>query len=248
MSTQFQLRRGTTAQHASFTGAEGEITVDTTKDAVVVHDGTTAGGHPLSKEGHTHSEYQAALVPGTNIKTINSASILGSGDLTVTATVTDASTTEKGVVELATAAEVVALTDTARAVTPGTLSGGVKAALSAGGNAPVYGVRAFGHYDTGGGTNTNPSITHRNSGNVASFTSRSSGGGRFRVTFTNAMPTAYYAVSIVSQFSSTHSGQNVRSLGYEIVAMSTTGFDFNVVESEGNDWINPNRLSFTVVC
>lgn len=50
MSTAVQLRRGTTAQHSTFTGAVGEVTVDTTKDTVVVHDGTTVGGHPLVKE------------------------------------------------------------------------------------------------------------------------------------------------------------------------------------------------------
>lgn len=44
-----QLRRGTTAQHSTFTGLEGEITVDTTKDTIVVHDGVTAGGVPLAK-------------------------------------------------------------------------------------------------------------------------------------------------------------------------------------------------------
>ncbi|MEC9266710.1 MAG: hypothetical protein VX464_11675 [Pseudomonadota bacterium] len=44
MTTQVQFRRGTTAQHSSFTGAVGEITVDTDKKAVVVHDGSTAGG------------------------------------------------------------------------------------------------------------------------------------------------------------------------------------------------------------
>ena len=49
MSTQIQSRRGTTAQHSSFTGAAGEITVDTDKNVVVVHDGSTAGGHPLQK-------------------------------------------------------------------------------------------------------------------------------------------------------------------------------------------------------
>ena len=49
MTTQIKRRRGTTTQHASFTGAEGELTVDTTKDTVVVHDGSTAGGHPLAK-------------------------------------------------------------------------------------------------------------------------------------------------------------------------------------------------------
>jgi hypothetical protein len=47
--TQVQFRRGTTAEHASFTGAVGEVTVDTTKDTLVVHDGSLAGGHPLAK-------------------------------------------------------------------------------------------------------------------------------------------------------------------------------------------------------
>ena len=50
MAKLLKLRRGTTTQHASFTGAEGEVTVDTTKDTTVVHDGSTAGGTPLAKE------------------------------------------------------------------------------------------------------------------------------------------------------------------------------------------------------
>ena len=50
MATQLKLRRGTTAEHASFTGAEGEITLDTTKDTIVVHDNYTAGGRPLLRE------------------------------------------------------------------------------------------------------------------------------------------------------------------------------------------------------
>lgn len=45
-----QYRRGTTAQHTTFTGLAGELTVDTSKSTVVVHDGTTAGGFPLQKE------------------------------------------------------------------------------------------------------------------------------------------------------------------------------------------------------
>lgn len=46
MSIEVKLRRGTTAEHATFTGAEGEVTVDTDKGALVVHDGVTAGGNP----------------------------------------------------------------------------------------------------------------------------------------------------------------------------------------------------------
>lgn len=50
MAKLLKLRRGTTTQHASFTGAEGEVTVDTTKDTVVIHDGSQAGGRPLARE------------------------------------------------------------------------------------------------------------------------------------------------------------------------------------------------------
>ena len=52
MAKLLKLRRGTTSQHSSFTGAEGEVTVDTTKDTLVVHDGSTAGGKPLATEAN----------------------------------------------------------------------------------------------------------------------------------------------------------------------------------------------------
>lgn len=58
MATILQLRRGTTVQHSTFTGAVGEVTVDTTKDTVVVHDGTTAGGKPLATEAYVTSQIQ----------------------------------------------------------------------------------------------------------------------------------------------------------------------------------------------
>ena len=49
MATQLQIRRGTTSQMNAFTGAEGELAVNTTTDTVHVHDGSTAGGHALAK-------------------------------------------------------------------------------------------------------------------------------------------------------------------------------------------------------
>jgi hypothetical protein len=48
MPKQVRLRRGTTAQHATFTGADGEVTFDTDKKCLVVHDGVTAGGKPVT--------------------------------------------------------------------------------------------------------------------------------------------------------------------------------------------------------
>ena len=50
-----QLRRGTTSQHSAFTGLVGEVTIDTDKDTIVVHDGVTAGGIPLAKASEAGS-------------------------------------------------------------------------------------------------------------------------------------------------------------------------------------------------
>ena len=50
MAKVLQHRRGTSSEHANFTGAEGEITVNTTETRIVVHDGATAGGVPMAKE------------------------------------------------------------------------------------------------------------------------------------------------------------------------------------------------------
>ena len=47
MPTTLQFRRGTTAQNNSFTGALGEISIDTQLDTIRVHDGSTAGGFEL---------------------------------------------------------------------------------------------------------------------------------------------------------------------------------------------------------
>lgn len=72
MANAIQLRRGTTAEHSTFTGLVGEVTVDTTKDTIVVHDGTTAGGVPLAKE--------SAL--STYATTASLATVATSGDYT----------------------------------------------------------------------------------------------------------------------------------------------------------------------
>lgn len=49
MTTQVQFRKGTTAEHAIFTGATAEITVDTEKKTAVVHDGSDVGGFELQR-------------------------------------------------------------------------------------------------------------------------------------------------------------------------------------------------------
>jgi hypothetical protein len=61
MATQVQWRGGSTAEHATFTGAAREVTVDTQKQTLVLHDGSTAGGRPLLREDGSN----AALALGS---------------------------------------------------------------------------------------------------------------------------------------------------------------------------------------
>ncbi len=86
MAKLLKLRRGTTSQHSSFTGAEGEVTIDTNKDVPVVHDGSTAGGHPVAAEDM--SNVSSASIAGR----LGSAAIAGTkvspdfGSQTITTT------------------------------------------------------------------------------------------------------------------------------------------------------------------
>jgi hypothetical protein len=48
MAQVLQLRRGTTAQNDTFTGAVAEVSVDTDRDSLRVHDGTTMGGKEIA--------------------------------------------------------------------------------------------------------------------------------------------------------------------------------------------------------
>ena len=87
-----QFRRGTTTEHNSFTGLLGEVTVDTTKKTIVVHDGSTAGGQPLALEGaavsSTTGTFSSNVTVGgtlgiTGLTTMSGAAAV-TGDLTMT--------------------------------------------------------------------------------------------------------------------------------------------------------------------
>ena len=61
MSTQVQFRRGTTGETSSFTGAVGEVTVNTSLNTCFIHDGSTPGGFSLLRSDGSNS----ALVSGS---------------------------------------------------------------------------------------------------------------------------------------------------------------------------------------
>ena len=51
MPTQLQFRRGTTSQNNSFTGAVGELSIDTDTENIRIHDGSSAGGAEIVPAG-----------------------------------------------------------------------------------------------------------------------------------------------------------------------------------------------------
>ena len=59
MSERWQIRRGTTQENDDFTGAQGELTMDTQKKQLRVHDGSTLGGKTIPNI----DDIMAALMP-----------------------------------------------------------------------------------------------------------------------------------------------------------------------------------------
>ena len=68
MATQVQFRRGTTAEHQTFKGAEGEVTVDTSLKTVVIHDAITNGGFPVLKDDGSNSQLARGSVSNCALK------------------------------------------------------------------------------------------------------------------------------------------------------------------------------------
>ena len=69
MPTQVQFRRGTTAQNNNFTGAAGELSVNTSNVSLRIHDGSTVGGkeaalinNPLSQFATTTSAQLRGII------------------------------------------------------------------------------------------------------------------------------------------------------------------------------------------
>ena len=84
MAIQLQLRKGTATEHDTFTGANGEVTVDTTNKTLRVHDGSTVGGTRLAT-------LTGGLVPATQLP---AATTSVQGAVILNNTLTSTSTTQ----------------------------------------------------------------------------------------------------------------------------------------------------------
>ena len=71
MATQVQFRRGTTGQNNAFKGAIGEVTVDTDKNTLRIHDGAITGGTSLLKTDGTNSEFSIGSLTSCALKFAN---------------------------------------------------------------------------------------------------------------------------------------------------------------------------------
>ena len=80
-TTQVTLRKGTAAENNAFTGASGEVTVDTTNNSLRVHDGIVAGGFITPTLGSNGNfTIGGTLTANGNVNTTN---ISATGNLTV---------------------------------------------------------------------------------------------------------------------------------------------------------------------
>ena len=68
MATQVQFRRGTTAEHSGFKGADGEVTVDTSLKTVVIHDAITNGGFPVLRQDGSNSQLERGSTTNCALK------------------------------------------------------------------------------------------------------------------------------------------------------------------------------------
>ena len=188
-------------------------------DATVSDQRTTLGLGTIS----TQSAASVAITGGTITGIIDLAiADGGTGASNAAAAFTNikqaATTTDTGVVELATDEEVVTGTDTTKVVTPASM----KAGLNASGTSPIYACRAWVNFN-GAGT-----VAIRASGNVSSITD--DGVGRYLVNMTTALPDANYSVCGSAAGGGTNANGNVlaRALSF---TQTTSQFDVRSVNT-----------------
>jgi hypothetical protein len=147
--TQIQYRRGSQAQNDAFTGALGEITVDTTNKTIRIHDGSTVGGNTAVTTYATQTLLNKTLTGPSVTGTLSSTGLINT-TANIICSVLDAGSIEcTGIVYANSAAQSTSTTTGALEV--------------------LGGVGIVGNLNVGDGTLSGG--THKFQGNVVPFTS-----------------------------------------------------------------------------
>lgn len=221
MAKRVQLRRGTTAQINAFTGAVGEVSVDTDKDVLVVHDGVTAGGFPVAARANADGTISLIKKDGTVIGSINATGLFNN---TLTSTNTD---------QALTAAQGKVLQDNKLD----------KTAITASGSAPIYACRAWVNFD---GVNN----TIAGSGNVSSITDNGVGDYTINFTIAMQDANYAISGNATQNSGSLSSSANILSLKNTtngvLANKSTTSFTIVTVDNSSDAYFDSNNVSVAV--
>ncbi len=174
MAKLLKLRRGTTSQHSSFTGAEGECTVDMTKDTLVVHDGSTAGGHALARENLSNV---SANTVRDLVENASNSNTFTDGDHSKLAGIESNATADQSNSEIKTAYEANSNTNAFTDTLLSKLNGIASSATNVTNNNQITNGRGFTTYTSNQATNTSSNVTFgtincsslTSSGNVTAY-------------------------------------------------------------------------------
>ena len=195
MAIQIQLRQGTATEHNSFTGAVGEVTVDTTNKILRLHDGTTAGGFPVAARANNDGTISLIKQDGTVSTTIPANGLLNN---TLTSTSTN---------HAATAAQAKVLKDLVDTkITASDTAAAAGKLTTATGSAPSYSARAWVNFNAAG------NIVINGQGNVASITDNAV--GNYIINFTTPMSDENYAVALAT---SSVTGNNTLYIRLDVI-------------------------------
>jgi hypothetical protein len=84
MSIEVQIRRGTNAENAEFTGQEGEIVYTTDTKDLFVHDGSTVGGIAVGAGAYTHPNHTGEVTSTGDGATVIANGVVDSDNLSTT--------------------------------------------------------------------------------------------------------------------------------------------------------------------
>ena len=126
---------------------------------------------------------------------------------------------------------------------------GIKTALNASGDAPIYACRAWVHFD--GTTNTAGFCTILDSGNVSSISDNGTSDGDYTINFSMNMPHANYSLSGMFGVADPTSSNRVV---FESAATARTVSSVRVRSMAGSTatgnavYIDGDKLSFSIFC